>query len=418
MSADGRVTIWMRLRNAREVVAGLRRTAVETGVLGSSVDRLAKHMERAGRRTFFMNQMLFTLRRYSYMATLAFTAGAVAIAKWGFDYNSQVQIATVAFHQFGLSAREAKAEVNFLFRRIAAPSPFQLKDLALGARRLMAFGLDVKETKATLLGITNALTAFGITTGAALSRATLALGHMLLVGRVTGQALYQLNRDNIPLTEALRVELGLTGDQLRNVSKLGIPAGVAIKALNKYLSETPRFHNAALVFSTRTWAGIISTTRDYMAQFVGVIEKPLFVKSQERARSFLKWLTSARVNAYARRGDISGVIGTFSPGLAMGWRTLELYMRAAWRTLVDGVIPAFLMVAHVLGPLIIGTLFLWGKGFEFLSHHTLIAKIFFGLLAAEVGILALRFAILLPLQTALMIRMITWNTLQKIAIAL
>src|SRR4051812_18574457 len=187
MTASGHMTIWMHLRNAREVIAGLKNTAVATGFLEKSQLRLAQSLDRAGRRTFLMNQAIFTLRRYSYMATLAITAMGVAIIKWGFDYNSQVQMATVSFQQFGLSVAQAHQEIDFLYNKIAAPSPFLFKDIALSARRLMAFGMNVKDTNTTILNMTNALTAFGITSGAALSKATVALGHMMLIGRATGQ---------------------------------------------------------------------------------------------------------------------------------------------------------------------------------------------------------------------------------------
>lgn len=417
MTASGHMTIWMHLRNAREVIAGLRQTETATRILGSSTDRLAQKLERAGRRTFLMNQALFTLRRYSYMATLAFTALGVAVVKWGFDYNNQFQIATVAFKQFGLSARQAAVEANFLFKRIAAPSPFLFQDIALSARRLLSVGFDLKTVNTTLVSITNALTAFGVTSGAALSRATLALMHMQLVGRVTGQALYQLNRDNIPLTEALRVELGLTADQLRNISALGIPAGVAIQALNKYLHETPRFANAALNFSMKTWSGIISTTRDYVARFLGHIEKPLFDRMQKRAATFLRWLTGAGQRGFDR-GGIAGMFATFSPGLARGWNILTDLLSNLWKILVNGVIPAFRYVAAVALPALALALAPTILALRFLARHTLLAKIFFGLLAIEVAALTIVMAAQLPIQAILLGRMILMNTLQRIAIAL
>lgn len=417
MSADGKMTIWMRLRNAQQVIAGLRKTAAATGVLGSSVDRLARNMERAGRRTFVMNQALFTLRRYSYMLTLALTAGAAAVVKWGFDYNTQVQEARVAFAKFGLSVDQVNTEIADLYK-IAAITPFLFTDITTTARRFLAFGIDLATTNRLVTNLTDALTALGVANTASINRASLALAHMYSLGRLTGQIVYQLARDNIPIIQALETELGLTGDQLRNVAALGIPATTAIAALNKYIEETPRFHNAALVFATRTWRGIVTTTRDYIAQFVGTIEEPLFKRMQKAARRFLFWLTSDQVNAFAARGDITGLIGTFSPGLARMWQQFATNLRSVWDIFVHGLIPAFLTVGRIALPILYAALFPITIILQQLSKHTLLAKIFFGLMAAELAVLAIRFAILLPLQLLTMTRMITLNNLQKIAILL
>lgn len=417
MTADGKMTIWMRLRNAREVVAGLRQTAAATTLLGDSTERLALKMDRAGRRTFLMNQALFTLRRYSYFVTLGLTAATFAVAKWGFEYDSQVQTARIAFAKFGLTHHQVLGEIRELYR-IAAISPFLFTDITNNARRFMAFGFSVKTTNALLHNLTDALTAMGFTTGASLNRATLALVHMSNLGRVTGQLVTQLTRDNIPIVQALEKELGVLPSQLHNISTLGIPASTAIAALNKYISETPRFHGAALIFATKTWRGIVTTTRDYMAQFLGTVEEPLFKKMQKTARRFLGWITSEQVNKLATRGDIAGVIGTFSPAAARVWKLLAMDLRAVWSILVNGVIPAFRTIISYIGPPIYVMLYLLSNAFAFLGRHTLLAKIFFALLAAEVGVLILRYMILLPLQTALILKHIVWNTIQRIGIAL
>lgn len=400
MSADGNLTIWMRLRNAREVIAGLRQTAAATGFLGSSVDRLATHLDRAGRRTFFMNQALFTLRRYSYMVTLGLTASAAAVVKWGFDYNNQVQMARVSFRQFGLTSEQVNTEISKLYR-IAAISPFLFTDITNTARRFMAFGMDVATTNTLVTNLADTFSALGITTGAALNRASLALAHMYSLGRLTGQIVYQLARDNVPIIQALETELHLTGEQLRNVGKLGIPAGVAIQALNKYISETPRFHGAALRFATQTWQGIVTTTRDYIAQFMGTIERPLFLRLQGSMRHFLMWLQSGEVQAAARRGDIAGIIFTFSPGLARMWTQFSIILHAVGRIFTQALIPAFMFVARVAGPPLY--LLMWNLShiLQFLSRHTLLLKLFFGLLAAELAIIAMRTLFLLPIQLAL-----------------
>lgn len=416
MTASGHMTIWMRLRNSRQVIAGLQQTATATGVLGGSVNRLARHMERAGRRTFLMNQALFTLRRYSYMATLGLTAFAGAIFKWGFDYNSQVQEARIAFGKFGLTHAQVNKEIKELYR-LAAISPFLFTDITRTTRRFMAFGMSVEMANESTRRLVDALVTFGVPTGAALNRASLALAHMVSLGRLTGRVVYQLAQDNVPIVQALEQKLGLTAEQLRHVGTLGIPAATAINALNQYIKETPKFQGAALLFATRTWRGIVTTTRDYIAQFMGQVEKPLFLNLQRGARRFMVWLIGAGQKGF-NRGGLTGMIGTFSPGLARFWKEFAADLRAVWRIFVDGVIPAFIMIAKIVGPPLF--IMFWGlsKVLQFLGRHTFLAKVFFALLALEVGVLAARFLFLLPLQTAIMVKMIVMNTLQRIAIAL
>lgn len=417
MAADGKLTIWMRLRNAQQVIAGLKATAVQTGLLGTATDRLARHLERASRRTWIMNQALFTLRRYAYMTTLALTAGIAVVAKWGFDYNAQVQEARIAFAKFGLTQTQVTDEIQKLYR-IAAISPFLFTDITRTGRRFLAFGMNIHDTNRTVRNLADSLVALGVATPAALNRASLALAHMMSLGRVTGQIIYQLARDNVPIIQALETELGLTGDQLRNVARLGIPASVAINALNKYIEDTPKFHGAALLFATKTWRGIITTSRDYMAQFMGAIEKPLFTKLQKEARRFLFWITDPRVNRLAAKGDILGVIGTFSPHLAMLVGLLFQNLRAVWQVLVNGVIPAFMYMVGVVGPPLYAILWVITQAMGFLGDHAWITRVFFALLALELGVMAARFLILLPLQATMLAWYIAYNTVQKISIAL
>jgi len=403
-------TIQLVLTGSQRVVAGLSATRKEVTALGRATGYLGTALDKARKRTWLMNQAMFTLRRYSYMGTLALTASAVALAKWGFDYNAQVQSTTVALTGFLGSQKEAQAVVARWYQ-LAALTPLTFKDISTAGRTLMAFNVPLKQTNGLLQALSDMLAAQGKATGASLNRVTVALGHMVNVGHVTGQTLFQLARDGIPVYRILQEQLGLTGDQLARIGALHIPAATVLNALIRGIELDPKYKGAAKRLQLSTIGGIASSIHDYVAQIIGGLEQHQFTALERIGRRFSDFLSGAGARGM-REGGIRGFLGAANPALLAIWKQFAAVWAALGRIIrqmipaFKQILPIFLYVGFAIAQIFIGILSLVSK-LPFL-------RVLFYVLAAAVGFWILKMEIAAIAQGVLIAKDIaiwTWNTI-------
>jgi len=150
------------------------------------------------KRSYLMNQALFTVRRMLYGTTLAFVAAGAMAFKWGFQFNSAMQQARVALAPVFGSTKALNKELDYLFN-FTKYTPFQFKDVTSAFRMLYAafhpLGISVATTNLTIKSLTDSLSYAGKTAPGQLNRAALALQHMAYQGHLTGYAVNQLSRD-------------------------------------------------------------------------------------------------------------------------------------------------------------------------------------------------------------------------------
>jgi|SRR5215471_1504719 len=236
------------------------------GMVGN-VDALNAAMSRTTKRSWEMNQAMYTARRFMFFGSLAVAGMAASVAKLGFTYLNTMNTARVAFEQF-LPPKQVKTELNELYV-LAARTPFTFPDIVTATRRLYPFIGNLKTTNMVVKDIVNSLSAMGLYSTQYLNRASLALGHMFALGRLTGQVLYQLARDNIPMQKALEAHYHATGLQIKDmVSKGLIPAAEAAKALHQYELQHG-FASAAFAQATKTLPGAYSTFKDILGLAAG-----------------------------------------------------------------------------------------------------------------------------------------------------
>jgi hypothetical protein len=94
------VVIYAMMRGKRQFVRDVTEMGYSIRALGLESETVGRSFERVAHRGFLMNQALFTIRRFSYMGTLALTGAGAAAIKWGFDYNNAIQTAQVALQKF------------------------------------------------------------------------------------------------------------------------------------------------------------------------------------------------------------------------------------------------------------------------------------------------------------------------------
>jgi hypothetical protein len=279
------VFILSKLIGVREFLMNARAEAGALLEVGGAAKTMGLEMQTAGRRGFFMNQTMFTMRRLLYGTSLATLAIGGAALKMGYNYNTAIQGARVALRPFFNESSDLEDNLNRLWT-IAKYSPFQIQDMTLAFSRMapsmMRLGMTGHDVTNILKDLTDALSVgmAGRVTPAALNRASVALQHLAFLGRLTGMSVLQLARDGVPIYAALSSQLGLTADQMHNIGAMGIPAQTALEAIQRYIETTPGYANAALRISQQSVSGLWSTFKDNVSQTMGIAEKGWFTSLQ------------------------------------------------------------------------------------------------------------------------------------------
>ena len=112
---------------------------------------------------------------------------------------------------------------------------FSFQQLADASKKLLAYGIDYKNLMFIMEGLTN----LGAMSGdaAALDRIALALGQIYTKGKLGAEEMRQLANAYIPITDILQERFGLTGDDLKKVSDLNLPADAVINAIVDYAND-------------------------------------------------------------------------------------------------------------------------------------------------------------------------------------
>ena len=272
-SSRSAATIRLMLSGQQRVMAGLAATKAEVSSLKRSVVEYGEATQVATKRSWAMNQALFTLRRYAYMSTLALSGAGLLALKWGYNFNSAMQSAATALQPVMKGSGAIRSELGELFQ-MAKYSPFQFKDLTIAFRSMylamQPLGISAHTVNVTIQSLIDALSATGRTSPSQLNRVSVALQHMAYQGRLTGYTVNQLAKDGIPIFGALNKELGISGDQLHNISKMGISSAQVLDAINRYIESTPGYMHAAWR-QAQTLHGQLTTLRDNISQVMGAL---------------------------------------------------------------------------------------------------------------------------------------------------
>jgi tape measure domain-containing protein len=271
MTPEQRALILLELRGGPQYVAGMNASAAATRRLNTAVGTSGLAMQTAARRTFLMNQAMFTFRRYAFYGTLAITAMVTGLVKLGTSYLSAMQQARVALGPVIKDHATLEAQLKGLFT-ISKNSPFVISDLtrAFSAMyiAMAPIGISADTITRTLQSTVNYLSVLQQTTPMAMRRVTNALTDMANQGTLTGRMFNRLGQIGIPMARILNQQFGISGDQLKNISSLGLSALDVLNAINKG-AQSPGIRNAALRLSLHSVHGQIQNMRDSLSQLMG-----------------------------------------------------------------------------------------------------------------------------------------------------
>lgn len=171
------------------------------------------------------------------MVSQAFYAAAGTIrdatsALW--DFNVALDYMKVTYSALFGSTKVAEDFMSVL-QEHSIETIFDYQGLADASKKLLAYGIEYENLMFIMEGLTN----LGAMSGdsAALDRIALALGQIYTKGKLSAEEMRQLANAYIPITEILQDKFGLTGDDLKRVGDLNLPAADVINAIVDYANE-------------------------------------------------------------------------------------------------------------------------------------------------------------------------------------
>lgn len=186
------------------------------------------------------------------------------------EFKRELEYTETAFSNL-FGSRELAEEFTNVLKDFSAVSPFDFKDSADAAQRLLAYGIKAKNVMYVMQGVMNAATIQG--DPAKIESISRALGQIYTKGTLKAEELRQLAEAGIPAYEILAEKLNLDADAMKNIGNAAIPASQAINALVDGINE--RFSGMAQA-STMTMKGMLSNIKDNALLLASGAFEPLY----------------------------------------------------------------------------------------------------------------------------------------------
>jgi len=223
------------IRDTNQGLAGFERAAQQAG---TGASKAIEGFERSvGRAAVSIEQRFSVLRGVLGANALQGLLGqAQQLAQSGLGIAGSFERSKIGLEAFLGSAEKAQVVFSDI-QEFAQKSPFQFKDLAQGANRLLAFNFEAEKLLPTLSAISSATGALGGDVGKFNDLIT-AFGQIRQAGKLTGEELRQLRNAGVEgiVIEALGQAYGKTAAEIQKAVREGIIPGaqaveISIKAL-------------------------------------------------------------------------------------------------------------------------------------------------------------------------------------------
>lgn len=384
LASEQRIAIRLLLLGGPTYNVGLNAAAINTRALGRATTATGLAMRTASQRTFLMNQAMFTMRRYAFYGTAAIIGMSYSLIKLGVSFLAAKDSAYAALGPSSGIFKSVGAfnnEFDKLFK-LAKFSPFVIGDLVTAFRvmypTMHLAGLSVGTMNQTMKALVNFMSQAGKTTPRAFNSVSYAIQHMLNQGRLTGRLVQQLSNNGIPMGNILE-KMGISKDQLSNISRLNIPPGSILNAIIEFSKQRP-FNNAALRISMNSLPGMLQVLRDSLSQTMGIFLSGPYNKFKDRMagllgpNGLLNQLSTVGKNRGAGAAlDLLSKSLTGTSGVGKGFMLLLSIVRNLATIFARAVVPAFMAALNVL-ILFAVPLEILNVGLGFLARHAWIVR--------------------------------------------
>lgn len=159
-------------------------------------------------------------------------------------FTMNMENAAVSMEYFVEGSDKAAKSLEYLreMQELAAKTSFTTESAVNLSQFMSAMGINLKATKSIMTVINDAAAATGASE-ANMSRIVTALGQILTKGRLAAEEIRQLANANIPIYEILKEQMGLTGDEIKNIGNYWIDANESVVAILNGLKH--RYEGAA-----------------------------------------------------------------------------------------------------------------------------------------------------------------------------
>lgn len=389
LTATQKVSVLLTLAGGPRYIAQMTGASAATARLGGATRATGLAMGAATRRTYLMNQALFTLHRYAFLATTVVIGLAAGLVKLGFSYLSAMDQARAALTPlFAGHVADLNKELQQLFT-LSKYSPFVLSDMTTAFRKMLpAFrsaGLSTKEINRLMKAMVDTLSFAGKTTPAALQQISYAFQHMFFQGRLTGRLIQQLASAGVNVHKILGL-LGVQGQDVSKIARLNISPEKFTKAFLA-VSNLPGVRGAAQRLALHSFAGALQVMRDSLSQFMGLFLSGTY---QGGKNELIRLVgpggpLDKLINIQKTQGNKAALFEfskmiTGGTGLAKGLQFLGKLIKDLGNFFIHIWIPSLVKGTAAL-VIFYPPLKLLDAILVFLNHHARIAKVAFTLMA-------------------------------------
>jgi tape measure domain-containing protein len=237
-----------------------------------------------------MDQSLLTFAKNgaAYITSYLVGQGMTNLLTSIVQVRGQFQQLEIAFETM-LGSKSKAHELMRQMEETAAKTPFDLDDVANGAKQLLAYGESADKVNDTLVRLGNIASGLSLP----LNDIVYLYGTTMVQGRLYAADVRQFTGRGIPLVKELAKMYGVTADEINNMvsaGKIGFPD--VQKVLNKLTDEGGQFYNL-MEKKSKSLTGMISNlgdTWDQVQDHLGEQNQDLFAGAINAAGYFLEHL--------------------------------------------------------------------------------------------------------------------------------
>lgn len=226
----------------------IRIGVADTKELGQGLDKATRDVKRFGSE----------LESAGMRLTAAISLPLIGVGAAALQAAGKMEQNRVAFTTLLKSADAAKSHLEDL-QKFALVTPFQFEDLTKASRLMQAYGFSAQDVVPKLRTIGNAVSALGGGSDV-LERVVRSMGEIGTRGRITGEQLRELSRAGIPALQAIADKLGISVSEAQQRITAGmVDAKTASDALLTYMDK--RFAGG-MEAQSKTILGMWSNVKD------------------------------------------------------------------------------------------------------------------------------------------------------------
>lgn len=319
------------------------------------------------------NRSLSMMAATSASVTRAMVGGLIAVV--GVASVTGLALKAVnraaAFEQLAVSMKTLTGSVlatkNIMrdLAKFAAETPYQMDELAQGAKAMMAFGVAQKDVVPTMRMLGDIASGLNINLG----ELAQVVGRNMVQGRLFQRDIYQLQMRGIPIIAALAKQFGVAESEVLGMATAGQIMGThMMTALQGMTGKGGQFFNMMKAQSS-TWNGLMSTLNDELDMTFVKLGEPVIDALKPALQAAIGFMGTVKAKA-TEAGEAIGEIftimrGAFTNGSAttiisqtgdfLG-KTVLNNLAGAFQTATNMFRDAFLPIIQGIGDMILGTL--------------------------------------------------------------